>query len=466
MGAVREGGAATVSENDESRNARPQQVRQKKRPQATSADGTRKAPRSGQAPASGQGKRNPSGRRAPSKKAVSATSQGASNQAKAKSKGQAKKVRTEQPMGKVSSAAKGPATGKANGKAKGQATTRVRSQTKATQKNQLTPKGTVAEAKKKRRAAFTVRGFFARLIPIVCLAGAFVAIVGLYRFVFPPVTKAEGAATGDTGVVQGDAAVQTQPTYRGVEDPWVSSGYFTTGDENLDPKVKEFCDAYSKAGETAPSNALNVYNTIMWNYSCVDKGEDQKPAGPSWAEACARDFLSRYAAAGDLGGEADYYELAAIVSFCLRYFGYSDALAVPVVIGSGGNTSVDAAYCLVTSETGSSCICDPTRGAGGWMIDRYSVTFMVDDIGQDLTQVEAMGLQIRWQDTSGTKKEVPDDESAARDETSTKDESATTDENGATDESSTKGEATTATDDNATADDVLVFDSTSSSTAA
>ena len=75
---------------------------------------------------------------------------------------------------------------------------------------------------------------------------------------------------------------------------------------------------------------------------------------------------------------------------------------MPVLIGSGGESTVDAAYCLVTDENGSSRICDPTMGASGWMTDRYAHTFMVDDIGQDLTAVEAMGLQIMRSSGSGT----------------------------------------------------------------
>ncbi len=266
------------------------------------------------------------------------------------------------------------------------------------------PKKRKRDQKSEPKAPFTVRMFFARLVPLLCVAVAFVGLCAIFRFAFPPITAASDSSdTSSAGaVVQGDAAVQSRPSYLGVEDRWVTSGYFTTGDKNLDAKVKKFCDDLTVENTNASGNALNVYNNIMWNYSYVDRGQSAKPAGPNWDTACARDFFSRYEAAGGLGGEADYYELAAATAQCLRYFGYSDALAVPVLIGSGGESTVDAAYCLVTDENGSSRICDPTMGASGWMTDRYAHTFMVDDIGQDLTAVEAMGLQIMRSSGSGT----------------------------------------------------------------
>ncbi len=274
----------------------------------------------------------------------------------------------------------------------------------AAKQGKAKPKKRKRDQKSEPKAPFTVRMFFARLVPLLCVAVAFVGLCAIFRFAFPPITAASDSSdTSSAGaVVQGDAAVQARPSYLGVEDRWVTSGYFTTGDKNLDAKVKKFCDDLTVENTNASGNALNVYNNIMWNYSYVDRGQSAKPAGPNWDTACARDFFSRYEAAGGLGGEADYYELAAATAQCLRYFGYSDALAVPVLIGSGGESTVDAAYCLVTDENGSSRICDPTMGASGWMTDRYAHTFMVDDIGQDLTAVEAMGLQIMRSSGSGT----------------------------------------------------------------
>ena len=273
----------------------------------------------------------------------------------------------------------------------------------AAKQGKAKPKKRKRDQKSEPKAPFTVRMFFARLVPLLCVAVAFVGLCVIFRFAFPPITAASDSSdTSSAGaVVQGDAAVQARPSYLGVEDRWVTSGYFTTGDKNLDAKVKKFCDDLTVENTNASGNALNVYNNIMWNYSYVDRGQSAKPAGPNWDTACARDFFSRYEAAGALGGEADYYELAAATAQCLRYFGYSDALAVPVLIGSGGESTVDAAYCLVTDENGSSRICDPTMGASGWMTDRYAHTFMVDDIGQDLTAVEAMGLQIMRSSGSG-----------------------------------------------------------------
>ncbi|MDO4797440.1 MAG: hypothetical protein Q4A01_05395 [Coriobacteriales bacterium] len=328
------------------------------------------------------------------------------------------------PTPAVGDKATGAVPGKPATKAKTKAQGKTQAQSKAKAKAQAKAQAKAEAAAKKERSKkarqktpFSVRLFFARLVPVLCVAVAFVGLCAVFRVAFPPVTtKADGSTTGsESPVVQGDAAVQSRPSNVGVEDRWVTSGYFTTGDKNLDAKVKQFCDALTVEGSNASSNALEVYNNIMWNYSIVDRGEKAKPAGPNWDTACARDFFSRYDAAAGLGGEADYYELAAVVACCLRYFGYSDALAVPVVIDSGGESTVDAAYCLVTDENGAARICDPTMGAAGWMTDRYSHKFMVDDIGQDLTQVEAMGLQI-----------MRSSDSTSNDATSTDGQSSTT----------------------------------------
>lgn len=299
-----------------------------------------------------------------------------------------------------------------------------------------TPQKQNAQAKQRKRDGNRAKPpadlVVGRVVALLCTVAAFVGVVMLYRYVFPPVTKAvEGdSSSAEMQVVQGDEAVQASPEYQGVDDPWTTSKYFTTGDKNLDEKVKRFCDDLTEDGATASSNAQTVFNNLMWNYSYSDQGQN-KPAGPEWDIACARDFLNRYEAAGGLGGEADYYELAAVTSFCLRYFGFTDALAVPVVLSaSGSSDGYETAYCLVTSEMGAACICDPTLGANGWMLDRYSYTFMVDDIGQDLTQFEAMGLQIKRQDDSADAKKTDAAENETGIENGTSAEDGTTTEYG------------------------------------
>lgn len=261
--------------------------------------------------------------------------------------------------------------------------------------------------KKAPRKAPTIRETIMGITPIACMIVAFVGMIGLYRFVFPPVVEGTDSETTALAAdpVQGEAA--QVPAYTGVSDPWLASGVFTTGEEELDPKVKAVCDAFTAPENDARGNAQTVYNNIAWNFSYADRGDNNKPAGPTWDLACAKEFFgfAKVDQGAFNGGEADYYEVAAATSYILRYFGYTDALAVPVLVddGTGTGQTTGSAYCLVTDENGNACVCDPSLGASGWMLSRYSYNITVEDIGQDLTSVEAMGLNIYKEDNTESK---------------------------------------------------------------
>ena len=248
---------------------------------------------------------------------------------------------------------------------------------------------------RKERQPLSAREIVGRIIPVLCLAAAFAGIVAVYHFLFPRVVESEtqeSASSASAG--QGDAGtVVDQNAYAGVEDPWYASGTFTVGDEKLDKKIKAFCDGLSTPGSDPRTNAQVVFNNIVLS-TYVDRGEDQKPAGPNWVMACAREFFSDDSTETGVTGVGDYYEFAAATAYVLRYFGYSDAIAVPVQVPTGTGETYGSAYCLVTDENGLACLCDPSMGTAGWMLDRYSHDVLVEDIGQDLSTVEAMGLSI------------------------------------------------------------------------
>ena len=95
-----------------------------------------------------------------------------------------------------------------------------------------------------------------------------------------------------------------------------------------------------------------------------------------------------------MGGAGDVYDFAAVASYCLRYFGFTDALAVPIVKGNDSTGKMGSALVVVSDESGQECVCDPTLAAEGFMLDRSLYNITVDNIGQDLSPVEARGLKV------------------------------------------------------------------------
>lgn len=231
------------------------------------------------------------------------------------------------------------------------------------------------------------------VLPVLSVIFAFVAVVVLFRRLIPP---AIDDTTTTPAVVdpQVEASSSNIDVYDGVEDPWVASNRFSTGNKDLDVQVKEFCDALTVEGATAQENAQTVYNTIVWS-EYEERAEGDKPSGSDWDIAAARHYFDGGTPSEGKGGTGDVYEFAAAVSFCLRYFGYSDALAIPVLRGTTSTGQTSSALVIVTDEFGQSCVCDPTLSGNGWMLERGLYDIVVEDIEQDLTQVEAMGLNVQ-----------------------------------------------------------------------
>lgn len=235
-----------------------------------------------------------------------------------------------------------------------------------------------------------------RVLPLLSVAIAFVAVVLLYRKLMPPpVAQANEEPQVSAEQEAQVAASSSHPeAYNGVEDKWVPEGVFTTGNRELDQQVKQFCDALTVEGASVRENAHTAYNTIVWsNYE--DRSADEAPTGNDWAINAAQHFFSTGDPEKGISGTGDVYEFAAAVGFCMRYFGFYDAITVPVIGSvSSGSSSGGGALVLVSDEYGQPCVCDPQLTGDGWMLDRELYDIVVDDIGQDLTRVEDMGLTV------------------------------------------------------------------------
>lgn len=267
-----------------------------------------------------------------------------------------------------------------------------------------------AKERKKRPGGQSPATLLGRILPVVSLVIAFVAVVVLMHRLLPP-TANEGAATAPSAQdPQVLASSSNTDDYAGVEDQWVTSNSFTTGNKELDAQVKAFCDAHTMEGLSAQDNAQSAFNTIVWS-DYEDRAEGEKPSGAEWDLAAARHYFDGGTPEEGKGGKGDVYEFAAAISFCLQYFGFSDAMAVPVIRTTGQTSS---ALVIVSDEYGQECVCDPTLAADGWMLDRGIYNIVVENIEQDLTEVEALGLTVQTTGENGA--QAVEDAGAATDE--------------------------------------------------
>lgn len=159
----------------------------------------------------------------------------------------------------------------------------------------------------------------------------------------------------------------------GVEDPWIPGGIFTTGNAELDQKVKEYCDEFSVSETSAEDNAYNTYLHITWT-EYVEKDNDQDPEGPDWSIKYALQILNE--------GDGNCYEFVALTQWCLRYFGYEDALAQPCIVKKSSGNWGDHGLLFVTNKDGERCVCDDALSSKGWMLPIDALTYEIKDIGQ------------------------------------------------------------------------------------
>ena len=256
----------------------------------------------------------------------------------------------------------------------------------------LKRKGGTPKAKRPRKP-LTAATVVSRVLPVLALALAFAAIVVLYRRLMPQTVDAAPAQEVKSPSDEALAPNSKPNTYEGLEDKWLTSGRFTTGNAELDQQVKQYCDALTVEGSSARDNASKVYNNIVWS-AYEDRGANEEPSGTEWATVAARHYFEGGSPADGVGGAGDVYDFAAVASYCLRYFGFTDALAVPIVKGNDSTGKMGSALVVVSDESGQECVCDPTLAAEGFMLDRSLYNITVDNIGQDLSPVEARGLKV------------------------------------------------------------------------
>lgn len=243
---------------------------------------------------------------------------------------------------------------------------------------------------------FSAGDIWGRIFPVLSVALAFTAIVLLYRRFMPRVSQATSSETVATQAVSSNSV---QNSYQGVEDPWSSSGYFTTGNVELDLWVKEFCDALTEEGNSAASNAKNTFNSIV-SSEYEERTENQEPHGDEWDIVSARHYFSSGNPAEGIGGVGDEYEFAAATAFCLQYFGFEDAWAIPIIKEDTYAGEVHSALVVVTDENEQKCVCDPELLANGWMVRQSEYDITVENIGQDLKKAEQRGLAVQKDDPS------------------------------------------------------------------
>ena len=282
---------------------------------------------------------------------------------------------------------------RANAKASAADKPTKRANAKANAADKPTKRKNDASKAKRPRKPLTVAAVVFRVLPILSLALAFVAIVVLYRRLMPQTVDAAPVPEATAASDEVLASTSNPKTYEGLEDKWLASGAFTTGNAELDQQVKQYCDALTVEGSSARDNANNVFNNIVWS-PYEQRGENEEPTGTEWATVSARHYFQGGSPADGVGGSGDVYDFAAVASYCLRYFGFTDALAVPIVKGNNTTGKVGGALVVVSDENGQECVCDPSLAAEGFMLDRSLYNITVANIGQDLSPIEARGLKV------------------------------------------------------------------------
>lgn len=228
-----------------------------------------------------------------------------------------------------------------------------------------------------------------------------------------PSDRALAAAAASSGheqvAIAEDPAEAAVEEYKGVEDPWTETLLYTSGNADLDQQVKDFCDALSKNKDSAEKNAQAVYDVIVQS-EYEPRTVDEMPTGSDWTLGAAHHYFAAAKPKEGEGGKGDYYEFAAVAAYCLRYFGFEDAIAAPVVSSSMGG-GIGSALVFVTDSKGNKRVCDPYYNVNGWMLEQSAYkNVVVEDIGQDLEPFESMGLGIRRQDPNAKKQEDKTDD--------------------------------------------------------
>ncbi len=158
----------------------------------------------------------------------------------------------------------------------------------------------------------------------------------------------------------------------GVEDPWSPTGYFTTGDSELDQMVKAYCDGQTQSGLDAGDNAYYTYLHISW-IDYVEDDQNQRPwdVQGDWRVTYAKQCFTKMT--------ANCYEFAAAVQYIMRYYGYADAIAEPCLVLKQSGAWGDHGLVFLTSLDGRQCLIDTSLSSNGWLLPATSMTYTLDN---------------------------------------------------------------------------------------
>jgi hypothetical protein len=193
-------------------------------------------------------------------------------------------------------------------------------------------------------------------------------------------TEASTESSAESGsAAEGAESSSSSQAQEGVVSPWTESGYFSTGDSELDNYVKQFCDEHSTEGATFAENAEATNLVISTQAGYVERENNQSPWGPDWDVEYAKQFF-------ESGNAGNCYNSAAVTQFILQYFGYSDAEGQPCVVElESGNWGDHGLVFLTDKSTGKRAIVDDALGGNGWMLDIDAYNYDIRNINQNAT---------------------------------------------------------------------------------
>ena len=170
---------------------------------------------------------------------------------------------------------------------------------------------------------------------------------------------------------------QTAGPYEGVEDPWVESGLFATGNAEIDEWIKAFCDEHSVSDDPS-ENAHAAYLALLSEFRYGERVENRHPDYPDWDFDYTLQMIAE--------GSGNCYNDAAVTQWILRYFGYEDATAqiIFVLLETGDWSDHSSVFVTDVYHGNKPCIVDDALLQEGWMLDADSYVYQIIDIGREL----------------------------------------------------------------------------------
>jgi len=186
------------------------------------------------------------------------------------------------------------------------------------------------------------------------------------------------STTNATESSSGSSGSSSAAKPAGVESPWTESGYFSTGNDQLDAKIKQLCDEYTTPGATYAENAHNANMAVVVS-DYIERANNQSPWGETWDVEYALQWF-------DENNSGNCYNFAAMTEYILKYFGYEDAEAEPCVVHLQSGNWGDHGLVFVTNrENNEWSLVDDALGADGWMLEGDVYEFDVRNIAQNST---------------------------------------------------------------------------------